>query len=138
MKLTPKRKAFVEAYTGNATEAALSAGYSPKTAHAIGHELLKKPEIQEALQKRMDKKINSIIADREERQAFWTEVMRDEFKDMKDRLKASELLARSEGDFLERIETQTIDCPVITVNFVEAEPGSLAGSDSVVFPALHD
>lgn len=33
-KLTAKRRAFVEAYTGNATEAALSAGYSPKTAHA--------------------------------------------------------------------------------------------------------
>ena len=138
MKLTQKRKAFVEAYAGNATQAALSAGYSPKTAHVIGHELLKKPEIQEAIQKRTGARLNSLIADREERQSFWTEVMRDEFKDMKDRLKASELLARSEGDFLERIETQTIDCPVITVNFVEAEPGSLAGSDSVVFPALRD
>lgn len=138
MKLTPKQRAFIEAYNGNVTEAAIAAGYSPKWAGTNGAKILKNTKIRKALEERVNKKINSIIADREERQAFWTEVMRDEFKDMKDRLKASELLARSEGDFLERIETQTIDCPVITVNFVEAEPGSLAGSDSVVFPALHD
>ncbi|QTX33352.1 terminase small subunit [Aminithiophilus ramosus] len=61
-KLTAKRRAFVEAYAGNATEAALSAGYSPKTAHTIGHESLKKPEIQEALHEREDAWLATLIA----------------------------------------------------------------------------
>lgn len=31
-ELTPKQKAFVEHYSGNATQAAIMAGYSTKTA----------------------------------------------------------------------------------------------------------
>lgn len=47
MKLTPKQERFVNEYLKdlNATQAAIRAGYSPKTAGSIGHELLKKPEI---------------------------------------------------------------------------------------------
>jgi len=50
-ELTPKQTRFVQEYPVdfNATQAAIRAGYSPKTAGAIGHELLKKPEIQEAI-----------------------------------------------------------------------------------------
>jgi phage terminase small subunit len=46
--LTPKQSAFVNAYLkcGNATQAAIAAGYSQKTAGSIGAENLKKPEIQ--------------------------------------------------------------------------------------------
>lgn len=44
------------------------------------------------------------IATRLERQEFWTSVLRSEDESMKDRLKAAELLGKSEGDFLERIE----------------------------------
>jgi phage terminase small subunit len=49
--LTPKQERFVEEYLIdlNATQAAVRAGYSEKTAYAIGHENLRKPEIQEAL-----------------------------------------------------------------------------------------
>ena len=42
--LTAKQKRFVEAYTGNATAAAIAAGYSEKTAPFIGAENLKKPK----------------------------------------------------------------------------------------------
>ncbi len=44
MKLTPKQKAFADYYiqTGNATEAAIKAGYSKKTARFIGNENLTK------------------------------------------------------------------------------------------------
>ena len=45
MSLTAKQQRFIEAYDGNATQAALTAGYSAKTAYAIGQENLKKPEI---------------------------------------------------------------------------------------------
>jgi phage terminase small subunit len=102
-KLTTKQKIFVECYSGNATEAALKAGYSKKTAAFIGAENLRKPQIIEAISSR-EKKISSVrIADRQERQSFWTSVLRDSEEDMKNRLKAAELLGRSEGDFLDRI-----------------------------------
>lgn len=52
-KLTPKQHAFVAAYLGsckgNATKAAIEAGYSPKTATATGAENLRKPHIQAAI-----------------------------------------------------------------------------------------
>lgn len=52
MALTPKQKRFVAEYLVdlNATAAAKRAGYSEKTAYAIGIENLKKPEIQSAIQ----------------------------------------------------------------------------------------
>jgi len=53
--MTPKQKRFVDEYLIdlNATEAALRAGYSKRTAYSIGNENLKKPEIQKAIQKAM-------------------------------------------------------------------------------------
>lgn len=57
MALTNKQDKFVTEYLKdyNATQAALRAGYSPKTAYAIGSENLKKLEIIEAVrQKTMD------------------------------------------------------------------------------------
>lgn len=52
MSLTPKQQRFVDEYLVdlNATQAAIRASYSRKTAGQIGDELLKKPEIAEAIQ----------------------------------------------------------------------------------------
>lgn len=46
-KFTPKQQKFCEEYaaSGNATQSAIAAGYSPKTAYSIGEENLRKPEI---------------------------------------------------------------------------------------------
>ncbi|WP_333571326.1 terminase small subunit [Sphingomonas sp.] len=51
MSLTPKQQRFVEEYLIdlNATQAAIRAGYSQQTAHAIGHENLSKPEVTAAI-----------------------------------------------------------------------------------------
>lgn len=56
MALTEKQARFVAEYLVdlNATEAAKRAGYSEKTAYAIGFENLKKPEIQETIREAMD------------------------------------------------------------------------------------
>jgi phage terminase small subunit len=53
-KLTPKQKRFVDEYLIdlNATQAAVRAGYSKKTAYSTGQRLLKKVEVQEMVQKR--------------------------------------------------------------------------------------
>ena len=52
--MTPKMQKFVDEYLVdlNATQAAIRAGYSKKTASSIGVSNLKKPEIQAAIQKR--------------------------------------------------------------------------------------
>ncbi|SDG47854.1 terminase small subunit [Desulfosporosinus hippei] len=57
-KLTAKQKKFITEYLIdlNATQAAIRAGYSPKTSYSIGQENLKKPEIQNAIQKAKEKR----------------------------------------------------------------------------------
>jgi phage terminase small subunit len=49
--MTPKQETFVREYAidMNATQAAVRAGYSEKTAYSIGQENLKKPEIAAAV-----------------------------------------------------------------------------------------
>lgn len=54
-KLTDKQRAFIEAYltSWNATQAAIDAKYSKKTARVIGPENLSKPAIQAAIAARL-------------------------------------------------------------------------------------
>ena len=51
-KLTPKQAAFVAEYLTdlNATQAAIRAGYSPKTAYRTGADNLRKPQIAAAIE----------------------------------------------------------------------------------------
>ncbi len=106
MALTSKQKKFVASYTGNATEAARLAGYSGNdvTLAAVGSENLRKPEIAAAIDARETRQTGKLIATREERQAFWTAVLLDVSEAMAMRLKASELLGKSQADFLDRVE----------------------------------
>lgn len=52
-KLTAKQQAFVQEYLCdlNATQAAIRAGYSAKTAKQVGHENLTKPDVADAIAK---------------------------------------------------------------------------------------
>ena len=56
--LTPKQQRFVEEYLIdlNATQAAIRAGYSEKTAKSVGHENLTKPDIVKAIQEAQNKR----------------------------------------------------------------------------------
>lgn len=56
MKLTPKQKRFADEYikTGNATQSAIEAGYSKRTAKEVGYENLTKPHLKQYIEKRMD------------------------------------------------------------------------------------
>jgi len=105
-ELTVKQKKFVEAYlgkaNGNGTNAAEIAGYEGdrKTLGIIASSNLKKPNVRLAIDERT--KDDGSIASREERQAFLTRVMRTEHGKMGERLKATELLCRMHGDFIER------------------------------------
>ena len=55
-KLTQKQQRFLDEYiiSGNATQAAIKAGYSKKTARFVGAENLTKPNIKVELEKRND------------------------------------------------------------------------------------
>lgn len=60
--MTPKQQKFVDEYLIdlNATQAAIRAGYSKKTAYSIGEENLRKPEIKQFLQERMKERENRL------------------------------------------------------------------------------
>ena len=106
--MNSKQQLFISEYLTdfNATQAAIRAGYSVRSAGSIANELLKKPDIQQALQATITARNNNLIADREERKRFWSRVMLDENENMKHRLKASELLAKSEGDFIQQVKAE--------------------------------
>ena len=124
-KMTAKQKRFCDEYLIdlNATQAAIRAGYSEKTAGAIATENLQKPIIQNYLSERMNKKESELIASQDEVLQFLTEVMRGKKKDEKiittadgecvvrqvanqsNQIKAAELLGKRYGIYTDRLET---------------------------------
>ena len=125
--LTEKQKRFCDEYLIdlNATQSAIRAGYSEKTARAIGNENLSKPYIREYIDKRLAEKDKKLIADQDEVLRYLTAVMRKETKssvlarnemgadeviekapDEKEALKAADLLGKRYGLFTEKVEQQ--------------------------------
>lgn len=100
--LTQKQKKFIEFYEGNGTKAARQAGYTgdDNTLAQTAFDLLRNPKIKEAIDLRLDELLSATIANRKQRQEFWTKLMNDEGQDPRVRLKASELLGKSEADFI--------------------------------------
>lgn len=83
MKLTVKQQRFADEYIrlGEITKAAINAGYSTKTAYAIGQENLKKPAIKAYIDKRMEELKKQSIAEQDEVLQYLTAVMRGEVTD---------------------------------------------------------
>ncbi|MCK9577625.1 MAG: terminase small subunit [Clostridia bacterium] len=102
--LTYKQAKFVEYYYGDGTAAALKAGYSKGSAGVAACLTLKMEKVKQALYERDLREKSKTIADRKERQEFWTNIIRNECAPLLHRLRASELLGKSEGDFLEKNE----------------------------------
>ena len=129
MKLTEKQKRFCDEYLIdlNATQAAIRAGYSKKTAFIIANENLKKPYIKGYIDERLKQLEDKRIAKADEVLKYLTSVMRNEVKEevvvveskgdgcssartikkdmsAKDRNKAAELLGKRYRLFTDRIE----------------------------------
>ncbi len=129
MNLTPKQKAFAEYYIelGNATEAAVKAGYNKKTARQIGCENLTKLDIKNYIDEKMKELETKRIAKADEVLQYLTKVMRGEETEQvvvtenigdfmseakiidkelsaKDRIKAAELLGKRYRLFIDKIE----------------------------------
>lgn len=79
-KLTLKQQRFADEYiiSGNATEAAVKAGYSKKTARSIGQENLTKPDIKKYIDEKMEQLKSDKVADQQEILEFLTSVVRGE------------------------------------------------------------
>ena len=67
-KLTDKQKRFVEEYLVdlNATQAAIRAGYSEKTAMEQGYQLLQKTSVQKAIEEAQNKRLERIQISQDE------------------------------------------------------------------------
>jgi len=105
LKLTAKQERFVAIYAGNGTQAAKAAGYegSDDTLAVTASKLLRNAKVRDAISKRNGGSPTK-IANREERQAWWSRVMNDDSVSMADRIAAARDLGKSEGDFVERVE----------------------------------
>ncbi|MEK4132003.1 terminase small subunit [Solibacillus sp. FSL W8-0474] len=128
VKLTIKQRKFADYYIecGNATEAAIRAGYSKNSARFIAAENLAKPLIKEYIEQVMAIKDAERIANQDEILAFLTSVMRGEVKEQvplldgdgyqklqtldaaqpKDRIKAAELLGKRHAMWTEKQQVE--------------------------------
>lgn len=82
-ELTPKQKKFADNYieSGNATQSAIKAGYSKKTAKSVGSENLTKPDIKTYIEKRMKEIESYKIMDAKEAMELLTRIARGEEKE---------------------------------------------------------
>ena len=80
MKLTAKQRLFADEYikSGNATQSAIKAGYSPKTVRSIGQENLTKPDIKSYIDAKMAEIESHKIADAKEAMQAITAIARGE------------------------------------------------------------
>ncbi len=100
--INEKQRRFAEAYAANpnATEAAKAAGYSGRTARSQGQRLLTNADIQKYIKDLQEENAAERIATMTDVKIFWSDTMNDKELKRSDRLKASELLAKSAGAFL--------------------------------------
>ena len=130
-ELNERQRRFVLEYLAlpNATQAAIQAGYSAKTAKYTGRDLLKDPRIQEHLQATAEKIGQDKIATVQEILEYLTAVMRGQSEativvvekigdgctrakyitklpDEKERLRAAELLGKRFGLFTDKISLE--------------------------------
>ena len=141
-KLTAKQQRFCDEYLIdlNATQAAIRAGYSEKTAKSIGNENLTKPDLKAYIEKRMAEKEAALVADQAEVLKYLTSVLRgkstssvlardevgadrviEKAPDEKERLKAAELLGKAHMLFTDKVQ-QEVDMDLnITVDYGDDE-----------------
>ena len=123
--MNAKQKRFCDEYLidCNATQAAIRAGYSPKTAYSIGVENLKKPELKTYIDEQLERIHNEKTADAQEVLEYLTAVMRGQHREQtlqlvpdgvqtitdidvsaKERLKAAELIGKRYGMFKDNLD----------------------------------
>lgn len=129
--MTPKQQRFIDEYLIdlNATQAAIRAGYSEKTAYSMGSRLLKNVEIQARLHARTEEEESKLIAKQVEVRKLLTRMLRGEEMDTvvsegfrvtvpvaaRDRIRAAELLGKTYGMFTDNVVAE-VSIPRIIAN----------------------
>lgn len=132
MRMTAKQRLFCDEYIidFNATQAAIRAGYSKKTAGAMGAENLTKPVIQECIKQRTEEADAQRVASGNEVLEYLTSVMRGDdeaeivvvadgipcvegYSDQRNRIKAAELLAKSHGLMVQRVDMSDVQVTIV-------------------------
>lgn len=112
-KLTEKERIFADEYikTTNATQSAITAGYSEKTARSKGSQLLTKVNVRKYIDEVMHERSKNTIATADEVLEYLTSVVRGEEKDafgldvsIADRTKAAELLGKRYMLFADKVK----------------------------------
>ena len=144
-KMTEKQKRFCDEYLIdlNATQAAIRAGYSKKTANRIGTENLSKLVIKAYIEERMKEKESELIATQDEVLKYLTSVMRGKSQseigvvegcgdgcsearamskapDERERLKAAELIGKRYGLYTDKVNVDAA-IPVVISGGEELE-----------------
>lgn len=93
--MTPKQRKFCDEYikTGNATQSAINAGYSQKTAKSIGAENLTKPDLKKYIDSKLKSISDNAIATAEETLSILTKIVRGEH---------TEQVITAEGDVIDK------------------------------------
>ena len=144
-KMTEKQKRFCDEYLIdlNATQAAIRAGYSKKTANRIGTENLSKLVIKTHIEERMKEKESELIVTQDEVLKYLTSVMRGKSQseivvvegcgdgvsearamskapDERERLKAAELIGKRYGLYTDKVSVDAA-IPVVISGGEELE-----------------
>lgn len=97
--------AFAEAYVANACNGAMAAriaGYSVKRDFQTANRLVSISYVKDKIAEIKAKIKVKCVATKQQRQEFWSETYQDKAVKMADRLRSSELLGKSECDFVEK------------------------------------
>lgn len=110
--MTPNQQNFADEYIkcGNAAQAYRQAYPSCKTqrtAETNGSKLLRNAEVLEYIANKNKEIANDRIADMQEVKEFWTGILRSGTEETKDRLKASEMIAKTNGAFIDKVQVET-------------------------------
>ena len=114
-KLSKKQQLWIDEYikTNDYTTASRNAGYkgNNNSLRQIGYENSKrfKELIDARRQELYEKMTTDNIAELEDIFKFWTKTFQDDDEKMQDRIKASELLAKAKGGFIEKKEVKIVD-----------------------------
>ena len=108
LKLNARQKAFCEYYVaiGNATDAAIKAGYKEKYAGVNADKLLKNTNIQKYIEELQEKAKGNRIMTAIERREFLTSMIKDGAVKDTDRLKALDILNKMDGEYTQKLEVK--------------------------------
>ena len=104
--MTHRQELFIQEYikTGNATNSAIKAGYSKKTARSIGQRLLTNVDIKKKIEELSQKIACNSIMTAKERQEYLTKLINAADVKVSDKLKALDILNKMTGEYTQKVE----------------------------------